>query len=77
MTAFCRWWALASIGLVALASLGLRSDNSNIVGKQAEAPIGALGCEVNASTAAWSRSGTPTRRRTSLSCCLTPIFDGV
>jgi hypothetical protein len=49
MTAFCRWWALAGIGLVALASLGLRSDNSDIVGKQADAPIGALGCEVNAS----------------------------
>jgi hypothetical protein len=34
MTAFCRWWALAGIGLVALASLGLRSDNSDIVGSR-------------------------------------------
>ncbi len=50
MTAFCRWWAVASIGLVALASLGLRSDNSDILAKQADGPIGALGCEVNAST---------------------------
>jgi hypothetical protein len=50
MTAFCRWWALAIIALVALASLGLRSDHSDIFGKQADAPIGALGCEVNGST---------------------------
>ena len=46
MTAFRRWWAMAGIGLVALASLGLRSDNSDILGQQADA----LGCEVNAST---------------------------
>jgi hypothetical protein len=41
MTAFCRSWALASVGLVALALLGLRSDtelSGSEVAQQAAAP---------------------------------------
>jgi hypothetical protein len=49
MTASYRWRALAGIGLVAMASLGLRSDNPDM-GKQADEPIDALGCAVNTST---------------------------
>ncbi len=49
MLAFFRWWAFVGVGLVALASLGLRSDSSDILGKQADAPVGALGCVVNTS----------------------------
>ena len=50
MTASYRWWALAGIALVAMASLGLRSDHFDIVSKQTDAPIGAFGCAVNTST---------------------------
>ena len=48
MTASYRWWALA--GIVAMASLGLRSDHSGIVGRQADVPIAAHGCAVNTLT---------------------------
>jgi hypothetical protein len=44
-----RWWALA-VGLAALALLGLRSDNNDLSGPQADDRVAALDCQLGTST---------------------------
>jgi len=50
MTAFCRSWTLAFVGLAALALLGLHSDIDALPGSDTAELVAELGCHSRNST---------------------------